>query len=89
MRLRIVSWEPTPNPNAMKIEVEGGEPGRPPRSYLSAADAAGDPLAARLFAIEGVANVLIHTSFITIGKREEAGWGAIRRRATEIIEGEA
>lgn len=88
MRLQIVSWEPTPNPHAMKVVVTP-ESRRPPRSYLSASDAAGDPLAAGLFEIEGVANVLIHTSFITIGKREEAAWGAIRRRATEIIEGGA
>lgn len=87
MGLRIVSWEPTPNPNAMKAVIEGAA--GPPRSYLSAAEASEDPLAAQLFAIDGVANVLIHERFITVGKRPEAGWGPIRRRATAVIEGEA
>lgn len=86
MGLRIVSWEPTPNPNAMKIVIEPDTGGRP-RSYLSASDAAEDPLAAGLFAIAGVANVLIHSSFITVGKEEQAAWGPIRRRATAVIEG--
>lgn len=85
MGLRIVSFEPTPNPNALKIVTEGGS-GGPPRSCLSAADAAGDPLAEALFAIDGVTNVLIHTSFITVGKRPEAPWGPIRRAAKAAIE---
>ena len=85
MGLRIVSWDRTPNPNAMKAVIEG-DPGRP-RSYLSAEEASEDPLAAALFAIEGVANVLIHERFITVGKRQDARWGPIRRRATAAIEG--
>ena len=86
MGLRIVRWEPTPNPSAMKAVIEAGAGGRP-RSYLSASQAAEDPIASGLFAIEGVANVLIHESFITVGKAPGAAWGPIRRRATAVIEG--
>ena len=43
MGLHIVSFEPTPNPNALKLLVEP-DAGDRPRSYFSPAEAAGDPL---------------------------------------------
>lgn len=77
MALRVASFDPTPNPNAVKCVLDGDGPDRP-RSYFNASMAAGDPLAEALFAIEGVTTVLIHTAFITVNKTPEADWKPIR-----------
>ncbi|MEZ6241444.1 MAG: NifU N-terminal domain-containing protein [Phycisphaerales bacterium] len=77
MPYRITSFEPTPNPNALKLMVEPS-PASTPRSYFNPAQAAEDSLAKALFDVDGVTNVLIHAAFITVGKRPEAPWRAIR-----------
>lgn len=57
MPFTVREFEPTPNPNAMKCWLD-----RPicsgPRSFLNSAAAAGDPIAAALFAEAGATTVL-------------------------------
>lgn len=77
MPYRVTSFEPTPNPNALKLLVEPS-PASTPRSYFNPAQAAADPLAKSLFQVEGVTNILIHAAFITVGKRPDAPWRAVR-----------
>jgi len=48
--------------------IEGGSS----RSYFEPAAAAGDPIAAALFEIDGVASLLIAEDFITVTKTESA-----------------
>lgn len=69
--------EGTPNPNAAKFVVdrtltEGGS-----RSYFGADEAAGDPLAERLFEVEGVEALLVVDDFVTVTKREELEWAEL------------
>lgn len=80
----VASFEPTPNPNAVKCLVSPA-PTRSPRSYFSASEAAGDPLAEALFAVPGVTNVLIHVEFISICKRPDARWPPIRRAVEQVL----
>jgi hypothetical protein len=89
MGYKIVQFETTPNPNAVKCVIEPS-PGDVPRSYFNAgqAETEGDALASALFAIDGVTNVLIHTAFITVCKQPHAGWGAIRAGIERVL-GEA
>ena len=87
--MRFIAFEPTPNPNAIKCVIEPDEAHAASgiRSYFTA-DAAGaepDPLAHALFAIPGVANLLIHSAFITVGKSPEAKWPAIKPRVKAVI----
>jgi hypothetical protein len=86
MPYRVVRFEPTPNPNALKCVVEPS-PGTIPRSYFNADQAvqAGDGLAVALFGIEGITNLLIHASFITVSRRPDAPWGAIRTRVRAVL----
>ncbi len=84
MSYRVTSFEPTPNPNAIKCLVEPS-PGPIPRSYFNATQAAGDDLALALFAIEGVTNVLIHTAFITVCKGPDARWPAIKKHVARVL----
>ncbi|MFO0784985.1 MAG: NifU N-terminal domain-containing protein [Phycisphaerales bacterium] len=77
-------FQETPNPGAIKCLLEPAiaplAPGRAgPRSYRSAAAASSDPLAARLFEVAGVENVLIATDWITIGKSPSASWKTVKK----------
>ncbi|MBX3388276.1 MAG: NifU N-terminal domain-containing protein [Phycisphaeraceae bacterium] len=83
MGYRVREFQETPNPSAVKIVVDA--PISPlegrsetPRSYRSAESAAQDPLAARLFRVSGVENVLIATDWLTVGKRADATWKSVK-----------
>lgn len=84
MGYKIKSYQETPNPNALKCVLDG-RTGDKTRSYFKAADAAGDPLAERLFAIPGVTNVLIHSDWITVSKGAEAGWKGIKKEIERVL----
>ncbi|MCB9840330.1 MAG: NifU N-terminal domain-containing protein [Phycisphaeraceae bacterium] len=87
MSFTVTAFEPTPNPNAIKCVVSPA-PTEEPRSYFRAEQAAGDPLAAALFAIPGVTNVLVHRSFITVGKAGDAAWGPIKTGVKRVLRGQ-
>lgn len=81
--------EPTPNPNSLKFIV-----GRDIVSdgatyeFASAGEAAGSPLARRLFEIAGVEGVFIGRDFVSVRKAAGAGWDAIEPKAIDAIEDE-
>ncbi len=73
-----VRFDPTPNPDAGKFTVGRTlVEGRRGRSYDSAAGAAADPLASRLFALEGVRAVFVVADFVTVTKAPEASWAEL------------
>jgi len=79
-----ISARPTPNPNARKFLL----PSRhfpQPINCSSAAAAAAHPLAERLFALEGIYNVLLAQDFVTINKRPDMAWDVLEERAAAII----
>jgi len=81
-----IRFETTPNPNALKCPLEP-DPDRVPRSYFNPQQAheAGDALAADLFGVPGVRNVLIHTAFVTVGRSPDAPWGPIKRGVGRVL----
>lgn len=81
---KVLRFEDTPNPNAVKCILDR-RISDVPRSFLSAADAADDPLIAAIFEIPGIRNVLTLDDWITIGKFPDAPWSEIRRRISEIL----
>lgn len=81
MPARIIEFEATPNPDAIKCVLQGGAPsraGRSLRSYSDADAASNDPLARSLLAIPGVAGVLIHDAWFTVRRTPGADWNAIK-----------
>lgn len=88
MSQKVLTFELTPNPNALKCVLKGEVPPLPTaadgaalapgRSYRSPEQAAGDPLALALFSVAGVQGVLIGSNWITISKAPAAGWLAIK-----------
>jgi hypothetical protein len=77
--------EATPNPRSIRFQV-GPIHGGPSRWYESAAAAADDPGAARLFAeFEEVANVLVGPDFVAVGLRRAADWERLLRPVLHVV----
>ncbi len=78
--------QPTPNPNSLKFTaprqtfIESGL-----LSFRSAEAAAAHPLAAALFAIEGVCDVLILPEFVTVTKRADVSWDLVEPLVMEVL----
>lgn len=78
--------QPTPNPNSLKFTAPGRtfiDKGL--LSFRSAEEAAAHPLAAALFAIEGVCDVLILPEFVTVTKRPDVPWDALEASVMEVL----
>ena len=73
-----VRVRPTPNPDSLKFEAEGGTvvPSGL-RAFHSAAEASSDPLGAALFRLDGVASLLVVPQFVTVTKRPDASWDGL------------
>lgn len=84
--MKITEFVTTPNPLALKCEVDGSL-GEGPRSFKSASDASGDRVAAALFTVRGVTNVLIHDRWFTVVRSGEAQWTDIKAALERIVAG--
>jgi hypothetical protein len=84
MPYTVKAFQPTPNPNALKCILDRKISDRP-RSYFKPDEAAGDPLASRLFALEGVTNLLINADWITVNKAAAADWKSIKAGVERIL----
>ena len=77
--------EATPNPRSIRFQVGPIHQG-PSRWYESAAAAADDPGAARLFAeFEEVANVLVGPEFVAVGLHRAADWERLLRPVLDVV----
>ena len=87
---KIADIEDTPNPNAVEFVLKDRLTWGTACSYDSAASAAADPLAAKLFAIPHVVNVYYMDKWITVTQDGEADWPTlVREIAMPIREAEA
>lgn len=69
-----VQVQGTPNPNAAKFVLDRSLLGDEGRTFFDAEAAAGHPLAARLFEVEGVRALFMVDNFITVTKADGAAW---------------
>jgi len=80
------STQSTPNPNSLKITRRNGtfiESGV--LSFDSPESASKHPLAARLFELDGVANVLILPEFLTVTRHPSADWTSLWRDVEKTL----
>jgi hypothetical protein len=79
MPLRIVSYQETPNPHALKCALDRatGAPGVS-RSFRDASAAGDDPVARAIFAVPGVTGLLLHADWLTVSKAPEASWKTLK-----------
>ena len=85
MKSKSFDVQPTPNPNAMKFTVDVPTTDGSPRTYRSVEEAREDPLALKLFSIQGIVNVFMTANFISVNKAPEARWEEILPRATQAV----
>jgi Fe-S cluster biogenesis protein NfuA len=71
---KIDNIEETPNPNAIKFILKEPVTAGTTRSFHSAEEAAGDPLAGPLFAVGDISSVFYMDKMITVEKADEADW---------------
>jgi len=78
--------ERTPNPQSIKwVLSKELLPSGVSANFQSPVDAQVSPLAARLFAIPGVARVFLAGNFVTVTKREELEWTDLAEPVVEAI----
>lgn len=82
-----IQARPTPNPNSLKFEapgatfIDGGL-----EAFHSATEADGHGLGSELFALRGVASLLIVPAFVTVTKHPAADWDLLAASVTAVLE---
>lgn len=77
MGFTVAEIQPTPNPNALKFILDRSISDEPV-SFFDPEAAKEHPLASRLFAVDGVTSLLLLGDFVTVNKKPEASWAAIK-----------
>lgn len=85
MSYRIVEFQSTPNPNALKCVLDKPLP-EPIRSFRKREEAGDDVLAVQLFAVSGITSLLFSGGWMTINKSPDAPWGRVRKQVQEVLE---
>ncbi len=87
--MKIVSIEPTPSPNSMKINLDESLPNNETRNYNKGDDLTHAPeYIQKLFQIEGVKNLYHVADFIALERNPRVPWEAILPEARAVF-GEA
>jgi hypothetical protein len=81
--MAVAEPSPTPNPNAMKFTLDVTLP--EVIDVRSAAAAAGNALAERIFAIPGVVMLFGTADFLTVSREAGAEWDAIVPAVQAIV----
>jgi hypothetical protein len=84
MPFEVIDVQPTPNPNALKFVLNRPIVDRP-TSFFNAESAKDHPIARSLFAIGGVASVLLLGDFVTVNKSSDVKWGPITAAVKKVL----
>lgn len=82
-----IQIQPTPNPDSVKLTVDGHsfiDSGM--ESFSTPQEAEGHPLGSRIFALNGVANVFILPAFLTVTKHPAASWDALLPKIEHLLD---
>ncbi len=82
--MKILRLEPTPNPNALKFVVESVISNRP--YSFKRGNAQGNPLAERLFQVQGIKEIFYLKDFITVVKDASSDWEEVMLNAGRTIQ---
>jgi hypothetical protein len=86
--MKLLSIEPTPSPNTMKLNVDERLPHGVQKVYTKENQTQAPELMKRLLAIEGITSVFHTADFLAIERRPNADWQRILTQAKEAF-GEA
>jgi Fe-S cluster biogenesis protein NfuA len=76
--MKVIRLELTPNPNAIKFVLDGPIVAAGARQYENAAEAEGDAVATKIFALPGVQSVFYLDTFITVDRTGPESWDEAR-----------
>jgi hypothetical protein len=85
---RVVEFQETPNPNAVKCILDPPASPAPElgmRSYQSHAAASSDPLAAALLAVPGIVGVFINQGWVTVSKDPDSEWKTVKAAVRKVL----
>lgn len=83
--MRIVSIEPTPSPNSMKLNMDESLPAGKRLSFASRDSAEAPDYARRILAIEGVTGLYHAADFIAVDRHPKADWQAILSAVRDVL----
>ncbi len=84
MPYRVLRYEETPNPNALKCVLDATvAPG--PRSHRTRDTATSDPTAQAIFAIDGVTSLLFSEGWMTINKSPATSWKSVKSALERVL----
>lgn len=89
MAYKVVEFQATPNPDAVKVVVAPSPAPGGPRSYRVSPGVSEDALGAGLMGVPGVRNVLIHDGWISVGKAPDAEWAKVKAGVKRVLESHA
>jgi Fe-S cluster biogenesis protein NfuA len=84
--MKVLFIEPTPNPDALKFNVDERLVSGGYRSYESAEAAAADPLAAAVFAAGPIRSVFVMAEFVTVTIAPEGDWWTLKPKIQAAID---
>lgn len=87
--MKLVSIEPTPNPNSMKLNLDESLPRGAAITYRPEGKAHYPPRIQELLAIPGVQSLYHAGDFISVQRNPSAPWEALLARVREVLGGEA
>lgn len=85
MKMKLLSIEPTPSPNSMKLNVDERLAPGIRREYKPEQVEQAPPLIARLLRISGVTEVFHTADFLAVERQGRADWAAILQEVKEIF----
>lgn len=84
--MKLLSIEPTPSPNVMKLNVDETLPGGVQHVYTKAEAAKAPELMQELLAIDGVTSIFHTADFLALERKSNADWQRILTEAREILQ---
>jgi len=84
--IKVVRTKETPNPDALQFVVNAEILSHGKKSYSSARDCDGDPMAEALFDMGGIKNVYVMQNFITVTKTDVHEWNLLKDRVWKAID---
>ncbi|MEJ8547502.1 virulence factor [Brevibacillus borstelensis] len=83
--MKLLSIEPTPSPNVMKLNVDARLPDGVQRVYNKQTGTQMPELVKQLLAIEGVTSIFHTADFYALERKSQADWQQILTRAREVF----
>lgn len=77
---------PTPNPNALKFQLDRPSTDQRSETYRAGLDPAASPLGAAIFALGGVTNVFLTADFVSVTVENAAEWQTMVPKVIAVIE---